>query len=294
MTELGMLTRWMRPLAAGVAGVAVCAAPAAGWEQPGGRQHARARLISEHESLIPGTTAWLGLSFEIDDGWHLYWKGLNDSGFPIQAEVKSPEGYAAGEMVWPAPVRYPMPGDMLDHIYEKRVTLLIPVQVPASVAAGSVASFTVEANWLVCQEACLPGSATVKVDVPVGKAGAEAVRGKTAALFDEARALVPKKLSPEVKDVAVVWGDGALVVTSATKELAFYPAEESAPVADLIKSGVTKEGKLTLRPEKAKAGSRIVGVVEVGRPARDGKRPRAVYWVDFPIGGVTSESGGTK
>lgn len=271
------------------AAVAVLSSPAAA--QP---EHARAKLVSEHDSLVAGQTGWLGLSFEVDPGWHLYWNGLNDTGYPIQFEVKAPEGFKVGPAVWPAPVRHIAPGDLLDHVYEKRVTLLIPVEVPAQ-AAGTKAAFAVESNWLVCKEACLMGSANLHLEVPVARAGEKATRVASAALFDEARALVPRRIAPGDEALRLEWKDGVLVIRSGTeKELAFYPGVQSVAVAGLVESGVTKGGELKLKPEKPAADARIAGVVEVGQPRREG---RTLYWVDSPIPspnrGVGPKEGGS-
>jgi len=248
--------------------------------QPQQRQHARARLISEFDSVVPGTTAWLGLNFEIDDGWHLYWNGLNDTGFPIQAEVAAPDGYRVGNIVWPAPVRHTSPGDLLDHVYEKRVTLLIPIEIPGAAEPGTKVRVSVDANWLVCQEACLPGSALVRIELPVAAAGTKPIKSRDAAAIDEARSLVPKTWASDNKMVTIAWeGDALGIRSSGSKDVAFYPGEKSAAVADLVTSGVAKDGRLTLLLAKAGPGARLTGVVEVGRP---GKGPRTLYWIDFP------------
>src|SRR5262245_51700008 len=88
------------------------------------REPAKARLVSEFDALVPGKTAWLGVSFDLDPEWHLYWCGQSDSGAPIHVEFTLPAGYKGGDLVWPAPKRHLSPGDLLDHVYEKRVTLL--------------------------------------------------------------------------------------------------------------------------------------------------------------------------
>ena len=42
-----------------------------------------------------------------------------------------PAGYKAGEMLWPAPARHVSNGGLLDHVYEGRAMILLPVEVPA-------------------------------------------------------------------------------------------------------------------------------------------------------------------
>ncbi|MEO1318875.1 MAG: protein-disulfide reductase DsbD domain-containing protein, partial [Pseudomonadota bacterium] len=67
-------------------------------------------LIAEQDTVRPGQTLLLGLHFELEDGWHIYWDGFNDTGFPPMVEWSLPEGVSVGPMLWPAPERYISPG----------------------------------------------------------------------------------------------------------------------------------------------------------------------------------------
>lgn len=141
-------------------------------EQPQGGDAVKARLISERVRLVPGQEAWLGVTFEIRPKWHLYWNGLNETGGPPEVALTLPAGFTAGKIVWPAPMRHVLGGDILDHIYEKRVTLLIPVRVPASAEPGSTARFQAALTWMVCEEVCVLGETSVSLGLPVGEPGA--------------------------------------------------------------------------------------------------------------------------
>src|SRR5437867_11935695 len=100
MQGASMVKLFVLSVAASAVGLLGCAHAAAAKFEP---EHARAGLISESTRLIPGETQWLALDFEIDDGWHLYWEGTNDSGFPPKLNATAPSGYRIGEMLWPAP-----------------------------------------------------------------------------------------------------------------------------------------------------------------------------------------------
>ena len=171
---------------------------------------ARLRLISELDALTPGQTAWLGVSFEIEPEWHVYWNGLSDSGAPVSVKIVVPEGYRAGPLLWPAPRRHLSPGDLLDHVYEKQVTLLVPVEVPAGAQPGSKARFSAEGSWMVCKTVGLLGSGEAALDMPVAKAGTEPSPSRDASLFGTARARIPKPLPPTDSPVSLNWEDGKL------------------------------------------------------------------------------------
>lgn len=224
------------------------------------------RLVAEHLALVPGEQAWLGLTFQIREGWHLYWNGLSDSGGPILIKLSLPAGYVQdGTILWPAPRRYVLPGDILDHIYEKRVTLLVPVQVPPSATPGSTAEFAADLEWLVCREICLPGQARVVQSLPV----AETARpSPDAPLFRESRARLP--VPPPPDEVAIRRRPGALTLTvRGAAWLAFYPMEGCARLTDPIADGQAEGERLRLRMRQE--GGRVVGVLEVRRDSGESR-----------------------
>lgn len=270
---LGEDQRMHRHVIAGTmiaAGLSAVAAAQPG-EQP---RRARARLIAEQPVLIPGTTAWLGVSFDIDKDWHLYWNGQSDTGFPIKLTPTLPQGYKLGTVLWPAPTRH-LTENFLDHIYENRVTLLLPIEVPASAKIGDKAAFKVEAEWLVCKTVCLPGDAMMTLTLPIAAAPPTAPAGTSldSKLFAEARANLPKALDPVKPEVRVAWdGDSVrLVAADRSQGMAFYPALDSVPLTDLPTQGKSKSDTLELHAEKARPGDRLVGVVEIG-PGERGTR----------------------
>src|SRR5688572_18780783 len=72
---------------------------------PESAPHAKPRLIAEHISVRPASKTWLGLTFDIDDHWHIYWDGDGDTGQPVKAEFTLPPGCKISEIVWPTPKR---------------------------------------------------------------------------------------------------------------------------------------------------------------------------------------------
>lgn len=265
------LRRWALPVlaAAAAAGPAV-AQPAAEAE------HARPSLVSEYTALVPGRENWVGITFEIDPHWHLYWNGVNDSGMAVKVAPELPEGFKAGALLWPAPKRLVSPGDILDHIYEDRVTLLMPVHVPADAAPGSKATLAAGLEWLVCHDICLPGDARVSLTLPIASPGQSPVGSKHAALFKEARERLPKPSEEAGSALEVGWEDGSAVVTFRdAKALAFYPAAESVELVDPIASATAETDRLTMEYEMPESGQpRLVGVLEV---TPRGRGPSKLY-----------------
>ena len=48
-------------------------------------------LLAEDGALKPGQTAWIGLYFDIEQGWHIYWVNPGDSGEAPRVQWDLPE-----------------------------------------------------------------------------------------------------------------------------------------------------------------------------------------------------------
>jgi len=253
-------------------------------QAPDERDHAKARLIAETKTLIPGKTTWLALDFEIDDQWHLYWNGVNDSGFAPKLNPAFPEGLKPGEMLWPAPKRHILPGDILDHIYEKHVTLLFPLKVPADAKPGEV-TLKASPEWLVCNDVCLPGEASLSLKLTVGTAGDQPQPSSEVSLFQKARERIPVPLLKDKSPLTVAaTGDKVSIQALDAAQVAFYPGLEGVTLPNLIKEGERKGDKLVLSFKRAQGESaRLRGVIEV-KPRDSG--PPKLWTVDVDLEGV--------
>lgn len=253
----------------------------------------RARLTSEEGALTPGRTATLGIVFDIEPGWHIYWNGKNDSGYEPQIELSGPEGYEFGAVQWPAPKRHVSPGEILDHVYEERVVLLVPVRVPED--ATGTARFEADLNWLVCRAVCVMEETTASLELPVASAESGASASRDAGLIQEARRRVPKPLPKErSKEPHLrIWWEGGSVRVEAgdAKDLAFYPEKECSGLVDPIRSAESKQGRLDLRLERESSGPlRLQGVVEY----RLGEGEPVSYRVDLREGESPLSPDGTR
>jgi DsbC/DsbD-like thiol-disulfide interchange protein len=276
-------------LAALVLGLVAAAAPVLARSEAANRVNLS--LISERTALVPGETAWLGIQFEIQDGWHIYWNGQNDAGAPPEITVELPPGFTKGDLQWPAPKRHLSDGPLLDHVYEKRVVLLLPVKPPADAAPGSSATVRVSASWMVCKSACELGSGDVSITLPIAE------RGKTdkapgAAAIAQARERVPTPAQTDGSVVASAWKGSTLTLTSPKgKKLAFYPAEGSAKPVNLVKDGATEDGKLELRFEEP---ARVLGIVEITPAGGSAPVRSIVHFVDIAPPGVNPPKTGAS
>ncbi len=166
-------------LVAGVLLLLAMATPA----QPGPvqRPHIEVELVSEVEHVQPGEPFRVGLRMLPDAHWHTYWKNPGDSGLTTEMEWTLPEGASASTIQWPYPERVPM-GHLVNYGYGGEHLLPVTITPPDDLAAGGTLEIAVAAEWLVCEEICIPGDAELSMSLPV-RAGAAPKNDAVAGLF---------------------------------------------------------------------------------------------------------------
>jgi len=142
-------------------------------------------LVQAPDGVTPGKPLWLGLKIEHQPHWHTYWKNPGDSGLPTSLEWTLSGGATAGDIEWPTPKKLPI-GPLLNYGYEDTLLLPVPVTVPSGFAADRL-DVKLHADWLVCQEVCIPQSGDFALSIP-----ARASTVEDAALFAAARAAQPQ------------------------------------------------------------------------------------------------------
>lgn len=154
--------------------------------------HVKAKLLCDAEAIQPGKPFWVGVALSMEEGWHTYWKNPGDSGLPTKIEWKLPEGFKAGELLWPVPVKFQDNGNA-SYGYENQVMFSCQIFPPADVKARKA---PIEANvrWMECSEICVPGKAKLSLNLPVWEA-AEKADAKVLEQFERTAALIPKKTS---------------------------------------------------------------------------------------------------
>jgi DsbC/DsbD-like thiol-disulfide interchange protein len=152
-----------RALALGIS-LLLCSASARAERRP--IPHGTLELIAENQWIAAGHRFYLGLRFQLEPGWHIYWINPGDSGEPPRVQWQLPAGLTAGPMEWPAPRRLET-ASIVDFGYEDAVTLLIPILANTSLAAKQPVTIGAEVKLLVCREMCVPGKAQLSLTLPV-------------------------------------------------------------------------------------------------------------------------------
>ena len=206
--------------------------------------NAVSQLVAERAGIAPGETIRVGLYQDLREGWHVYWMNPGDSGLPLVLDWTLPDGFAAGEIGYPLPHRIPL-GPLVNFGHEGTPLFTVPITAPDSAIPGEPVSFSVEADWLICADICIPESATLDIVIPVvdAPAGPDPTGGP---IFEAAAGDMPSG-----RAIEAVWfegEDGPVIeisggVPEAATELFFFPAEQSLvePAADQIRQD-TEDG----------------------------------------------------
>jgi thiol:disulfide interchange protein len=192
-----------------------------------GKQLVRAELLADTNAIVPGRPFTVGLLLRMAPGWHTYWKFSGDAGLPTELKWKVPPGWKIGEIQWPIPLKTIDPGDIETYGYENEVLLMQEITPPAMLDTS--VQLAAEANWLVCEKICIPGSATLQLNLPT----ASTSQAANADVFASYRRLLPQNW-PRPNVATANWSrvgsDLRLKITSET--LAKYPTVDFFPLPE--------------------------------------------------------------
>jgi suppressor for copper-sensitivity B len=183
-----------RAIAGLAAAAALAVASAAAAQEPVQTLHATLRLLPASEGFGADGRAAVGLEFDLEPGWHIYWRSPGVAGLPPEVSWEGSRNLAAAEMSWPRPTRYELLG-IETLAYSERV--IFPVTVEARHPSAPMA-LVADVSFLICgEEICVPDQATVTLNIRPGEG---APTGFTHDI-DRFRALVP--VPPEQAGLAI-------------------------------------------------------------------------------------------
>jgi thiol:disulfide interchange protein DsbD len=193
-----------------------------------GRELVQASLLADVSAVVPGKPFTVGVLLRMVPHWHTYWKFPGDAGLPSETKWQLPAGWKVGEIQWPIPLRLAEPGDIQIYGYHDEVLLMQEVTPPSSLTESTV-QLAGEASWLVCEKICIPGSANLKLDLPIAAQNAPA----NEEIFSRYRRSLPQAW-PDPKVAGASWKRSAseLQLTVESAALANYAATEFYPLPD--------------------------------------------------------------
>ncbi|MBP9145335.1 MAG: hypothetical protein KBF21_03665 [Thermoanaerobaculia bacterium] len=134
----------------------------------------------------------LGLEFELEPGWHVYWKNSGDAGYPPRLDLSGTPALAGAQLLFPAPQRYDLPGGLVSFGYEGHV--IYPLSAGLPVLSGeSLPPVSARLDYLVCRAECIPHTADLTLDLESVRQGTGAEALATAARLTAAREALPRE-----------------------------------------------------------------------------------------------------
>ncbi len=157
-------------------------------------ERVQAELIADTTAIEPGRSFRLGVRYQIDPEWHIYWKTSGDAGLPTEITWRLPEGFRIGEIQWPVPERF-VDGEIVTYAYSDEVVLVAEVIAPEALdPAVESWTFGADSHWLVCKVECVPGE---KIGMELTLPAGVAAPSQHAPLFEHWAALTPDPTAAE-------------------------------------------------------------------------------------------------
>jgi thiol:disulfide interchange protein len=240
----------------------LCAFPAQA-QLPPGQKAMAVRLVPETARPAAGSKVALAVVMSPRSGWHGYWQNPGDAGVGTRIAWKLPNGASAGPIRFPVPERLIVQG-LMNYVFEGEHTLLVDLQLPSGLAAGTRLPVRGKVDYLVCTDRiCVPESAELAADLEVGDGRASPADG-----FDRFRQALPKPL-PEAgrfeRRGARLRIAVPLPARVAVDDPYFYPITEQALVYSAPQS-VSRRGDWLIVETQAGEGApaSLEGVLRLG------------------------------
>jgi suppressor for copper-sensitivity B len=232
---------------------------------------AEVRLVSSVGAVAPGAARVpLGLHLRIAEGWRIYWRTPGAAGLPPQLDWSESVNLAGTVVAWPAPRRFEAFGQQSygyagEVIFPVTATLLRP---------GEPLGLRLALAYLICREVCMPGEASLALDLAAGKPG----ETSAAAAIARHAARVPASAAEKGVAIAARSGPGGLTVTVRTPEplaapdlFLEWPLAAGQRRPDLPKPAVTLSGdgreaefRLSVHAPLVRPGTRLTVTVTDG------------------------------
>jgi len=211
-------------------------------------EHVSIAAATEFAQTHPDGSGILAITLTIEDGWHIYWPGVSDSGYGLSLDIDVPDSITLDEPIWPTPKRYLQPGDILDNVYEDTAMILVPFHLDASAQPDAILAFEIGASFLVCDEICLPGTVTTTTTLAVVDPSTKPTPTSSASQIRKGYDARPIVFDPHSDAVRLQWiaDRSAIMFRDATK-IEFFPSKDCTELADPIASTLAEGNRLIIK-----------------------------------------------
>src|SRR6201989_1132514 len=119
--------------------------------------HSAVRLVAGSRS---GAVLLGGIAFQLQPGWHTYWRNPGDSGVPPRFDFSKSDNVEAVTVLWPAPAKFDDGAGGIALGYVGRG--MLPFRIVAKNADRPV-TLRADINYAVCEKICIPVEASAEL-----------------------------------------------------------------------------------------------------------------------------------
>src|SRR4051794_9983792 len=119
--------------------------------------HSAVRLVAGSRS---GAVLLGGIAFQLQPGWHTYWRNPGDSGVPPRFDFSKSDNLETVTVLWPAPVKFDDGAGGTALGYGKQV--LLPLRIVAKNTDRPV-TLRADISYAVCEKICIPVEASAEL-----------------------------------------------------------------------------------------------------------------------------------
>ncbi|MCB0354128.1 MAG: hypothetical protein KDD64_11405 [Bdellovibrionales bacterium] len=146
-------------------------------------------VIRDSLVYVPGDTAYIGVHFRLDQGWHIYGKDPGEIGLPTTVVLSGQSDFEMGEIVYPTPQTFES-SDGVSYGYEGEVVLIVPIRIRQDAFFGK-RELSAKVSWLNCNgEACMREKRALDFSLELGS---EHVSGGSPVLVSWMKKLLPRE-----------------------------------------------------------------------------------------------------
>ncbi|MBX9977876.1 MAG: thioredoxin family protein, partial [Alphaproteobacteria bacterium] len=115
-----------------------------------------------------GETFWVAVTLEPQKGWHTYWDNPGESGFKTTINWDLPKGVTVEKTLSSTPQRL-MLEKLTTYVYETTAVHFAQLKISDNFD-GDALALKLKADWLVCEDSCIPEKASLSLTLPLAKA----------------------------------------------------------------------------------------------------------------------------
>ena len=263
----------------------------------------KASLVAAETAIVPGKPVQVALRLVHQPHWHTYWINPG-TGLVTEIKWSLPPGWTASAIQWPAPhVIKDKTGTVTGNGFENDTLLPVTLTPPAGLTPGATITLKASAEWLMCEDVCMPGNADVTLTLPVAAtASADPTFGATLAAvvagLPRADAAWKVSATRDTKTITLKVAPAGPTAgkTAGPADLRFF-ADDNLVAYELPQT-ITPDGAggyvltLSISPEAPKDAAKLLGVLtnEKGWLADGSLRGLRI---DLPFAAATAAVGPT-